>query len=90
MPHVLRDNLAGASMLSCAGLGDWVADDHDEYVALAARYAGDFDSLADLRGQFRQLAATSPSFDGGNFAVGLQAALRDMWRQTCNCLPVRP
>lgn len=71
----------GASMLSCAGLQDWVARDTDDYVSLALRHAADLDGLAKLRLGLRQKVLASPLFDAPRFAANLDTALHDMWRQ---------
>ncbi len=68
----------GASLLSAAGLGDWVADSEDAYVAKAVAAAQDRTALAALRAGLRQQVARSPLFDGHRFAVHLHAALKEL------------
>lgn len=74
----------GDSLMSTVGLADWVADDVDGYVALAATRAADLGGLsrlsAGLRGQMRD----SPLVDAPRFAEGLEVAFEQMWqdRQT--------
>lgn len=71
----------GASLLSCAGLGDWVAEDGDGYVDLAVRKAADLESLARLRASLRDLVSTSPLFDAARFTAALQRAILDVHRE---------
>jgi predicted O-linked N-acetylglucosamine transferase (SPINDLY family) len=72
-----------ASVLSQAGLGDWLASDADGYVSIAARAAGDLDSLAALRSGLRQRMAASPLCDAARFANELEQAYRGMWTAWC-------
>lgn len=69
----------GASLLSAAGLKDWVAGDEAEYVAKAISLAGDIAMLSGLRAGLRQQVLASPLFDAPRFARNLEAALWEMW-----------
>ena len=69
------------SHLYNAGLPELVARDADEYVAIAARLAGDPGALAALRAGLRGRLAASPICDGAAYARGLEAAYRTMWRR---------
>ena len=71
----------GASLLTCAGLEDWVAEDEDDYVRRAVARAADLDGLAQLRSGLRQKVLACPLFDGTRFARHLEDALEGMWRQ---------
>ncbi|MEN6587380.1 MAG: tetratricopeptide repeat protein [Sulfuricella sp.] len=71
----------GASLLACAGLGDWVADDEESYVAQALAHAADFDLLTHLRSGLREKVLASPLFDAPLFARNLEDALQNMWQQ---------
>lgn len=71
----------GASLLACAGLGDWIADNEESYIALALAHAADFERLARLRSGLREKVLVSPLFDAPLFARNLEDALRDMWQQ---------
>lgn len=73
----------GASLLTNAGLPEWVADDTDDYVRRAVSYAGDLEHLAQLRSQLRQRVLKSPIFDAARFVHHLEAALRGMWSRWC-------
>lgn len=72
-----------ATVLGQAGLTGWVADNCEQYVAIAARLAGDIDGLAKLRESLREHVAASPLCDGAKFARGVEAAYRQMWRAWC-------
>jgi predicted O-linked N-acetylglucosamine transferase (SPINDLY family) len=72
-----------ASVMSQAGLADWLAADPDAYVAIAQRAAGDLGSLAALRSGLRQRVAASPLCDAARFAGELENAYRGMWADWC-------
>jgi len=71
----------GMALLACAGLADWVAQDEDAYVALAAARAADIPALAALRGRLRGQVAASPLCDAARFARNMEAALLEIWRR---------
>jgi protein O-GlcNAc transferase len=70
----------GASLLTAAGLEDWVAASQDEYLAKAVAFAGDAARLAALRRDLRQQVGQSPVFDAPRFARHFEDALWGMWR----------
>jgi predicted O-linked N-acetylglucosamine transferase (SPINDLY family) len=72
-----------ASVLTCLGLGEFVAKTPDEYIAAAVRVAGDLDSLAQLRGRLRRQMQESPLCDGKTFTRGLEEVYRDLWQRWC-------
>ena len=69
----------GASLLTCAGLGEWITHDKEEYVTLALAQAGDVDRLARLRAGLRQQVLASQLFGAPLFAGRLEDALHGMW-----------
>lgn len=69
----------GASLLTAAGLIDWVANSADEYVAKAVAFSQDLTYLSALRRCLRGQVKSSPLFDADRFARNLEAALRKMW-----------
>ncbi len=73
----------GASLLNQVGLGEFVAQTPDEYVALAVGAARDPARIAALRAGMRGRLAASPLLDGAGFVRGLEAAYRAMWRTWC-------
>jgi predicted O-linked N-acetylglucosamine transferase (SPINDLY family) len=72
----------GASMMTCAGLADWVAHEEDDYVRRAVALAGDLAALSRLRVILREQVRASPLFDGESFATDLQNTLRGLWRES--------
>jgi protein O-GlcNAc transferase len=74
----------GASMVTCAGLNDWIACNEDEYVAKAVAFSGRTGKLAELRAGLRDRVAKSPLFDAPRFARNLEDALLGMWRKYCD------
>ena len=71
------------SHLSNAGLGETVARDEDDYVAIVHRLGADRMRLARLRSELRERVAQSPLCDGPRFARNLEASLREFWRAWC-------
>jgi len=71
----------GASMMACAGLKEWIADDTDDYVSRALELAADVDGLVQLRAGLRQKVLASPLFDAARFALHLEGALHAMWQE---------
>lgn len=69
------------SHLSNAGLGDFIAADIPEYVALAGHHAGDLDRLARLRAGLRTRVQDSPLLDHAGFTRSLEQAFDEMWRR---------
>lgn len=70
----------GASILTAAGLSDWIATSEAEYVEKAIRFANNLLSLADLRDSLRAQVLVSPIFDAQRFARNFEDALWGMWR----------
>jgi protein O-GlcNAc transferase len=68
----------GASLLSFAGLTDWIAQTEDEYVAIALQKAGDLKHLSRLRAALRQQVFTSPLFNAPEFSRHLEDTFREM------------
>ncbi len=73
----------GVGLLMNAGLPDWIASDHDDYVARAVAHASDLQGLAALRAKLRQQVLASPIYDAPHFAEHFEAALRGMWLTWC-------
>lgn len=70
----------GASLLTAAGLGDWVADSTADYVGKAIAFASDIPRLASLRASLREKVLGSALFDGSRFARNFEEALWGMWQ----------
>ncbi len=69
------------SILSNAGLADWIAEDDEDYLAKAVYFAWDIANLAELRTALRQQMLDSPLFDATSFARNFEAALWSMYLQ---------
>ena len=68
------------SHLFSVGLTATIARDLDEYVALAAEWAGDLPRLAAVRTGLCEQVAASPLCNSARFAANLMACLREKWR----------
>ncbi|MDI1250401.1 MAG: tetratricopeptide repeat protein, partial [Lacunisphaera sp.] len=73
--HVAR---VGASLLTHAGLADWIAATPDDYVARAVAAAGDLPALAALRRGLREQLRASALCDATAFTRGLEDACAAM------------
>jgi len=71
----------GASLLSAAGLADWVAATPAEYVDKALAFARALPALAGLRARLRAQMLASPLCDAPRFARHLESALWAMWQR---------
>ncbi|KVM97758.1 tetratricopeptide repeat protein [Burkholderia stagnalis] len=69
------------SLLHAAGMGDWIADDEDAYVAKAFAAVHDRERLAALRARLRAQLLASPLCDARRFAAHLEAAFLGMWQR---------
>ena len=70
----------GASLLTAAGLEEWVATSKEEYIAKAIALANDQSKLAALRAGLRQQVLASPLFDAPRFARNFEDALWGLWQ----------
>jgi predicted O-linked N-acetylglucosamine transferase (SPINDLY family) len=71
------------SLLSNAGLPEFIARTPEEYVDLAVRWAGDLTALAALRATLRERLLASPMLDGRRFAADVEAIFRQVWAAWC-------
>ncbi|WP_431226439.1 tetratricopeptide repeat protein [Burkholderia contaminans] len=72
------------SVLHAAGMGEWVADGEDAYVAKAIAAVRDREQLATLRAGLRAQLLASPLCDARRFAAHLEAAFIGMWQRYTN------
>jgi protein O-GlcNAc transferase len=70
----------GASLLTAAGLEDWITTDKAEYITKAIAVAGDLQKLSSLRAKLRPQVLASPLFDAPRFARNFEDALMEMWQ----------
>ena len=74
---------AGLSQLSNLRLPELVAHTEDDYVEIAAQWAGDLPRLAELRATLRARMQGSVLMDAPRFTRQIEAAYRQMWRAWC-------
>lgn len=65
----------GASLMTAAGLADWVASSQDEYIAKALHWSEHTAELAALRMSLRDKVRASPLFDSPRFARAFTQAV---------------
>ncbi|PID77720.1 MAG: hypothetical protein CSB24_00090 [Deltaproteobacteria bacterium] len=83
---LLRRRFAGrmsASILTCIGLNDWIAETEDEYVNRAVEFTHDINKLAEIRSGLRERMQKSPLCDAAKFTKNLEAAYRNIWEKYC-------
>lgn len=69
-----------AAMLRVVGLPQFIAENRDDYVALAVRRAQEREELAAIRASLRGQMRASALCDGARFTRDLETALRTAWR----------
>jgi predicted O-linked N-acetylglucosamine transferase (SPINDLY family) len=73
----------GVSLLSNAGLPEWIARTPEHYVEIARAWAGDLPRLAELRARLRARMQSSPLLDCKQFTADVESAFRWMWKTWC-------
>lgn len=76
----------GASILSAAGLAEFVAHTPEQYLKIALFLAAVSPRTPELRAEVRRTLAASPIMDETGFVRDLENAYRDMWRAWCRAL----
>ena len=71
------------SLLTAAGMGEFVASDEDDYLARTVALAGDSEKLAEMRAGMRGKMAASALCDAAGFTASLEAEIRKIWRAWC-------
>jgi predicted O-linked N-acetylglucosamine transferase (SPINDLY family) len=74
---------SAASILTTAGLTEWIASGDDDYVQRAIELANP-QTLAKLRATLRPRMQASPLMDEAGFTRDLEALYRQMWRTYCS------
>lgn len=82
-PGTRPSSRSTASVLSTAGLPEWIASSPEDYVRLAVERARDEARLTALRKSLRDRLRQSPLMDEQRFVRDLESAYRWMWRQWC-------
>ena len=78
----ISSRLSG-SILSSIGLGDWVAETADEYLAIAVKFAAMPDYLKALRYDLPNRLAKSAVGNSAIFTAAIEQAYRKMWTEYC-------
>jgi protein O-GlcNAc transferase len=73
----------GASLLASVGLQDFVTEDPESYVEMAASLGNDIFQLRELRLGLRDRMRASQLCDGAGFARTMEQAYRRMWQNWC-------
>lgn len=74
----------GASMLTAAGLSNWIAGNEKEYVNKAVKLSANLSELTSLRAGLRARVLSSPLFDAKRFAENLEQAFLGMYESVCS------
>ncbi|WKZ11773.1 MAG: tetratricopeptide repeat protein [Gammaproteobacteria bacterium] len=73
----------GASIMTHAGLPEWIAENEDEYIALAVARAADAAALANARAGISERMRGSSLADPVRFTATLERAYREQWTAWC-------
>jgi predicted O-linked N-acetylglucosamine transferase (SPINDLY family) len=73
----------GVSILTQLGLTEYIADNSDHYVKIAAELANNPMRLSELRATLRHRIANSPMSDAKAFTRDVEEAYRMMWSKWC-------
>ena len=73
----------GASFLATLGQSDWIADDDDQFRAIARRLAADLPALRLGRAALRERMAHSGLSDLDRYTADVQRLLRRIWQHHC-------
>jgi predicted O-linked N-acetylglucosamine transferase (SPINDLY family) len=75
---------AGFSQASNLGLADdLVANNPDQFVEIAIRWATDLQKLSELRRTLRERMQKSPLMNAKDWAASIESAYRNMWKTYC-------
>jgi len=82
-PGTRSASRSAASILTTAGLPDWIAPSPEEYVRRAVGFAGERQMLSRIRSSLRERLRASPLMDEAGFTADLEALYRTLWRRWC-------
>jgi predicted O-linked N-acetylglucosamine transferase (SPINDLY family) len=74
---------AGGAIVKAVGLGDWVADDDDGYIAIARTHASMASHLEALRASLPARVAASEAGNGAIYSRRVEEGYRRFWRDYC-------
>jgi len=75
---------SAASILTTAGMTDWIASSAEDYVQRALRFSTDEKLLGKLRTTLRARMQAGSLMDEAGFTKDLEKLYRQMWRQYCS------
>jgi protein O-GlcNAc transferase len=75
---------SAASILTTAGMTDWIASGAEDYVNRAVDFANNRQMLSNLRVTLRARSQASPLMDEEGFTGDLENLYRQMWRTYCS------
>jgi predicted O-linked N-acetylglucosamine transferase (SPINDLY family) len=84
--HTAPSRLSGA-ILTSIGMGEWVAEDADDYVARAVKFAAMPNHLMMLRHDLPRKIAASTSGNAVLYTRAVETAYRSMWEDYCRAPP---
>ena len=73
----------GMSLLKSVSHPEWIGQDDEVYLQIAAGLAGDIDVLSDIRTRLRDEMRHSRLCDSKHFALHFGKALRNLWERYC-------
>ena len=79
-----------ASLLTAAGLTDWIAADPDSFARIAAGLVLDRTRLSSFRASAQRVLQASPLLDGHAYAARTYMAIRQCWRRWCAAQAAAP
>ena len=71
----------GVSILSNAGLQEWIASNEQEYIDKAICFSSDVKKLNSIRKGLRKKVLSSPLFDSARFTSNLENTLTELWQR---------
>lgn len=80
LPGATHASRVATTMLTNAGLAEFVARSEEDYVAIAVSLAQNLPRLQALRAGLRDSMRASPNMDGARFTRFLEAAYTNMWK----------
>jgi predicted O-linked N-acetylglucosamine transferase (SPINDLY family) len=72
-----------AAILSSIGLSNWVANDEKGYFDLAVSFAGQHETIANLRRRLPTLLSSSSAANNAKYTLAVEDAYRTMWADYC-------
>jgi predicted O-linked N-acetylglucosamine transferase (SPINDLY family) len=84
VPGSRPSSRSAASILTTAGLTEWIASSPGDYVRLAVEFAREEKTLTQLRASLRRRMHESPLMDELRFVRDVESAYRGMWQSWCS------